>query len=162
MLCPHYKSCKWFTLTTIQKVDGGCEHFYHDTKDKPFCGHFPHDFKKDFPPIDILEYYDPKTYTRERTAPRSDIHVEMIQRKVVEPPVPPEPVKKARKQKAKKEVEPPPPEPNAPPPQVKKERKPRVIKEEPPAPKIIVEEKPKMKETPINQKNLVYDLDDDW
>ena len=103
MLCPHYKSCKWFTLSTIQKIDE-CEHYFLNTKDKPFCGHFPKTFKTDFPPIDISEYYDPQTYTKERTAPRSDIPV--VVRKLIDPTekeIPPPKVKKERKPKVKKE-----------------------------------------------------------
>ena len=128
-------------MAVVLKQDS-CEHFFLDLKDKPFCGHFPHDFKGDFPPKEILEALDPKTYSRERTLPPSDIVVKVRPPSQVSTPnfiEPQKPDKKPRKPREKKEPK-------------------------PVETKIVVDEKPKIIETTVisekQPKNVIYDFDE--
>lgn len=145
--CQYYKSCKWFTLEVVAKKDH-CENYFIDIKEKPFCGHFPFDFTGNFPPKEVIEFYDPKTYTRARTLPKSDIIV--IKRTLEkEPESTPEPQVRKRKPRVKKET------PTEPPPEAKKI---------PVEVKIVVDESPKIvKNTNTAKTSVVYDIDEtDW
>jgi len=114
-----------------------CEHFFLDTKNKPFCGHFPHDFKGNFPSLDIREGLDPQTYPAGREVFKDEL---VSSRKVQMPELKedePQPTKKARKPKATKKTE-----------------------------KIVVDQPPKMVETeikaeqPKKNQSIVYEYDE--